>query len=152
MLESASPGWRLKTTHTAYPATKASGWHHRVHTTSKLILRQQAITINMTSFGFHDLLKKKVLMFRFLTDYIFCRLAKTTVLGSPSVTWLFLQSDVNLGSLCSCHLGLIIAHVWCDWQETSSYASLLYCSKLQQFTKNPKHNYACAPVKSTCCN
>ena len=75
MLESASPGWRLKTTHTAYPATKESGWHHRVHTTSKLILRQQAITINMTSFGFHDLLKKKVLMFRFLTDYIFCRLA-----------------------------------------------------------------------------
>ena len=39
----------------------------------------------------------------------------------------------------------------CDWQETSSYAGLLWCSKLQQFAKNPKHNSAHIPKKLICC-
>ena len=41
--------------------------------------------------------------FGFLIDFIFCRLAETTVSGSPSVTSLP-GSDVSLESQCGCHL------------------------------------------------
>ena len=60
----------------------------------------------------------------------------------------FLRSDVSLGSQCSCHLSLFIKYV-CVWStKSSNHAGLLCCSKLQQFTSNPKHNDARVPAES----
>ena len=43
----------------------------------------------VTSFRFNEIKKKKKCLIGFLINFIFCRLAETTVSGSPSVTWLF---------------------------------------------------------------
>ena len=42
----------------------------------------------VTRFRFNEIRKKKIIIIKFLIDFIFCRLAETTVSGSPSVTWL----------------------------------------------------------------
>ena len=57
----------------------------------------------VTSFRFNEIKIFLKCLIGFLIDFIFCRLAETTVSGSPSVTWLP-GRDVRLGSQCGCHL------------------------------------------------
>ena len=65
-------------------------------------------------------------MIGFLIDFIFCRLAETTVLGSPLITWLP-RSDVSLGGQCSCHLRLFSKLCMHVVNKKVNYAALQYC-------------------------
>ena len=60
----------------------------------------------------------------FLIDFIFCRLAKTTVSGSPSVMWLP-GSDVSLGDSAVAILDCSVNCV-CVW-STKNLTMLAYC-------------------------
>ena len=77
----------------------------------------------VTSFRFNEKKKKKCLI-GFLINFIFCRLAETTVSGSPSVTWLS-RSDVSLGSQCGCHLRFF-SNCVCVW-STKKLTMPAYC-------------------------
>ena len=55
----------------------------------------------VTSFRFNEIKMFKKCLIGFLIDFIFCKLAETTVSGSPSVTW-FPRNDASLDSSVNC--------------------------------------------------
>ena len=98
----------------------------------------------VTSLRFNEIKKmeKRRSFCWFLIDYLFCRMAETAVLGSPSVTWLSRKWRQS-GSQCGFHLRLFIECV-CVWSPTVLQQTLTTY-------KQPKHNYARVPEESTRC-
>ena len=100
----------------------------------------------VTSFRFNERKNVQKCLIGFLIDFIFCRLAKTTVLGSPSVTWLS-GSDISLGSQCSYHLRFFSKLCMRVVDKKVNYAGLLCCHEVNNSQTTPgitMHELPCA--------